>query len=309
MMKRLFFLTVLLVLTFGVTTFMGCSDDEKSTNPALQEGDTLDPTFVAFKEGFDGVDEFTGMMLSVMFNMADTVMNDPSNPNNKPAVVPASLDVQADSLLITYHALSQYWYFYMLQTSGLDTLEIVDSIQFLHGATPVQWPDSALLSGMKSGLSLYWQMSGAVVTASQAVDLAGDFPNLGVITANGSQQLNISFIDDNVEVNSDSMFCHFDFTFATEFNDVVFVLSQFDSGCPSTGTIVSTGSAGINCMSETDSVRYSGSWSVTQTFNGDTITWVFENETTRWTQTEPCGPSILKPSIVGFRPSMLTDPR
>ena len=308
-MKRLFFLTVLPVLTLGLTTFLGCSDDEKSTNPALQEGDTLDPTFVAFKEGFDGVDEYTGMMLDVMFSMADSVMSNPANPNNKPVVVPTSLEVEADSLLVTYHALSQYWYFYFLQTSGLDTMEIVDSIQFLHGSTPVQWPDSALLSGMKSGLSLYWQMGVAVVTASQAVDLVGDFPNLGVITANGSQELNITLIDDNVDVNSDSMFCHFVFTFTTDFNDVVFRLSQFDNGCPLSGTIVSTGTAGINCMGETDSVKYSGSWAVTQTFNGDTITWVFENETTRWTQTEPCGPSILKPSIVGFKPSIFTDPR
>ncbi len=306
MMKRVTFLSALLLLAIAVAAFTGCSDDEKTTNPVLQEGDTLDPTFVAFKQGYDGVDEFTGMMLDVMFNLVDTVMNDTNNPNTKPVVFPTSLGVQADSMLITYHSASQYWYFYIVETSGLDSVELIDSIQFIHGTTPVQWPDMAQLSEMKSGMSIYWAMGEAVVTASQAVSLAGDFATMGLVTANGSQQLNVAFTDHNVDVNSDSMFCHFDFSFTTNFDDVVVLLAEFDTGCPSSGTIVSTGTAGINCMGDTDSVKYSGSWTVTQTFAGDTMTWVFENATTRWTQTEPCGPTVLKPSIMGFRPSIFT---
>lgn len=309
MMKRVTFLSALLLLAIAVAVFTGCSDDEKATNPVLQEGDTLDPTFVAFKEGYDGVDEFTGMLLNVMFNMVDTVMNDTNNPNTKPVVIPTSLGVQADTLMITYHSASQYWYFYILETSGLDSVELIDSIQFIQGTTPVQWPDMTQLTEMKSGLSVYWAMGEAVVTASQAVSLAGDFATMGLVTANGSQQLNVTYTDHNVDINSDSMFCHFNLAFTSNFNDVVVLLTEFDSGCPSSGTIVSTGTAGINCMGETDSVDISGSWTVTQTFAGDSMTWVFENATTRWTQTESCGTIIMKPSIMGFKPSIITDVR
>ena len=132
-MKRIFVLGGMLLLLTALSMWSGCSDDDEgATNPTLRQGDTLDPGFLAFRDGTDAVNEVTDMMLGFVFNVADSVLHDADNPNAKPLGIPTGLDVEADSIFLTYHATSQYWYVYLFGSSTEDTAIVTDSVQFLH---------------------------------------------------------------------------------------------------------------------------------------------------------------------------------
>jgi hypothetical protein len=291
-MKRILGLGAALILLMNLSLWVGCGDDDEgTTTPTLTQGDTLDPVFLSFRDGYENVDQFTSMMLDITFGVTDSILNDPSNPNAKAVFIPNGLDVEADSSYLTYHASSGYWYLYEGYYDPRDSAIVIDSVQFLHGATPVQWPDSAQLSGIKSGLSLFWSIEGDVVTGSQNMSLTGDFPNFGMVTANGTQQVSYAYHDSHVEVVDDTLGCDFDMTFNSTITNVVFPLGNIEDICPQSGTMVHTATVDVGCVGETDTLDYSGGWKVTLTFAGATSTWVIENTTTRWSGTDSCGSS------------------
>ncbi len=292
-MKRILALGAALILLMCLSLWVGCGDDDEgTTTPALTQGDTLDPVFLSFRDGYENVDQFTSMMLDIMFSVADSVLSDPSNPNAKAVFIPNGLDVEADSLYLTYHASSGYWYLYEGYYDPRDSAIIIDSVQFLHGATPVQWPDSAQLSGIKSGLSLFWSIEGDVVTGSHNMTLTGDFPNFGIVTANGTQHVSYAYHDSHVEVVDDTLGCDFDMTFNSTITNVAFPLGNIEDVCPQSGSLVHMVTVDVGCVGETDTLDYSGGWKVTLTFAGATSTWVIENATTRWSGTDSCSSSV-----------------
>ncbi len=50
-MKRLFFLSVLMMLGVSLAFIWGCDDDEATNSTEKASGDTLDPVFVAVGAG------------------------------------------------------------------------------------------------------------------------------------------------------------------------------------------------------------------------------------------------------------------
>jgi len=292
-MKRFLVLggMLLLVLTFSLWT--GCSDDDDGgTTPTLAQGDTLDPGFIAFRDGSDATNEVTDMMLEMVFNIADSVLHDAGNPNAKVLGIPTASSVEADSVLLTYHAASQYWYVYAYHDSETDTSRVIDSLQFLHASGPVQWPDSASLTGMKSGMSFYWSVGDGVVDATQSLTMTGDFANMGVITISGAQNASITYSDSRVEFPSDSMGCDFAFVFSSTYTNITMNLQNFGDGCPSAGSLVHTVTTDIECSNETDTLTVGGGWKISETFTGTVANWVIENSTTRWTGVDSCGSSM-----------------
>ena len=294
-MKRIFVLGAVLLLLSTFSLWMGCSDDDEATSPTLAQGDTLDPGFISFREGYDATNMTTDMMLEMIFHVTDSLLHDADNPNAKPLRIPTSLQIEDNSITVTYHSASQYWYVDFLGTYGeQDSMIVIDSVQFLHATGPVQWPDSASLTGIKSGMSFHLREGLWVGDATQSVTLLGDFPNLGEVVANGFQHVSIAIGDDVVHFPDDDMDCEFSLAFTTTFTNVTLDLEHMGDGCPLAGSLTSIGTAAIDCSNETDTVTVGGSWKVTESFTGTVANWVIENATTRWVGVDSCGADIKR---------------
>jgi len=299
-MKRLLFLGLLMMLGVALAFISGCDEDEATNPPEKAVGDTLNPIFVAVEEGFEGINEMTPMLLAVSLEFMDSVLNDPGHPaSGKWSIGIQGLSVAADSFLHTYHSNSQYWYFYygIVDTSfngdtvvDIFTLTLEDSIQFLHGAGPVQWPDSAELTGIKAGGSFeISSMNEGSVSLHQNFTITGDIAGLGDVVINGNGQLSI-------DLESNEPYCSFDFDMNQTISNLQLNITELEEeeGCPTAGTIRHVGAVSVECTGDT-SFTFSDTWSITQTFSGDIITTVFENSTTVWTVTDTCGGGSAAP--------------
>ena len=158
-MKRLLFLVMIMIIGIGLLFLSGCDDDEETTGPSQKAiGDPQDPMFLAIEEGFSGIGEMTPELLFVAFDFMDTIFSGQGQPAPMKGVTRSTImGTAADSVMYTYHSNTNYWYLYVsweeLINGDVDTISYLleDSLQFLHGVTPVQWPDSALMTGFKTG--------------------------------------------------------------------------------------------------------------------------------------------------------------
>ncbi len=293
-----------LALLFGASLLfpVGCGDDKSSDPVNKTEGDPNDPVFVYLQEGFEGMDEAVGVLLEFSMVLADSIFNDPAHPSpGKWSFGENALGADADSFLLTYHDNSQYWYAYASFEYVQDTVTVMsmvvrDSIQFMHGLVPVQWPDSALLTGINAGGALELMAAEeASIEMGQRFSIVGDLPNMGDITIVGEGQVRIEAT--SVEPN-----CNFNFDMAHTISNVVANLTELQTGteyyCPQAGTIRFFGHLNLSCTGDT-TFSTSGSWFISQTFNdGQSVTTRFENSTTYWQVTEDCGPGG-PPTVAG----------
>lgn len=287
-MKRLLLLSVLMMLGVSLAFISGCDEDEATNPPEKAVGDTLDPIFVAVEEGFEGIDDMTSFLLIQSLGFSFFVLYDTSESvAGKGPFGIEGLKSAIDSVVLTYHSSSQYWYLYVSSagTSG-DTvwsLTFEDSIQFLHGDNPVQWPDSTELTSIKAGGSFSMYMTpGDTLSASQNFTITGDIAGLGDVVFNGNGQLSIDldFYDPS---------CSFDFDMNQTISNLQLNITELgEESCPTAGTIRHVGAVSVECTGDT-TFTFSDTWSITQTFSGDIITTVFENSTTVWTVTDTCG--------------------
>lgn len=290
-MKRLLFLGVPLMLGVLLALVSGCDSDKDSTGPTNKAtGDPEDPIFQTADSVFEGCNEITEGILFSVVEYTDMVFSfDTSQSSPKQGFYPGTcLGVTADSFLYVYHANSQYWYFYFgyWDTTTSETLSITmeDSMQFLHGSTPVQWPDSALLTGVKAGQSINISSVGeGSASANQNVTITGDIPGMGDIVLTGYGQVNVDVSCDDPQGSCDASL---DMTHTIS-NLQLNLTDVMQDGCPTAGTIRHSGSISIECTGDT-SLTFSDSWIVTQTYSSDIITTVFENSTTKWTVTGTC---------------------
>jgi len=300
-MKRLLFLGVLLMLGASLAFIAGCDEDE-ATNPTEKAvGDTLDPVFGALEEGFEGVDEMTPFMLSQSLGFAFFILYDTSESvAGKYPFSIEGLESASDSVFYTYHSNSQYWYFYAssvdTSVSG-DTVEditIEDSIQFLHGSSPVQWPDSAELTGINAGGSVSIHSAPAdTLSFNQNFTIIGNISGMGDVVINGNGQVIGAGDFDTDSLGS----CHGSLTLTQTISNVEINLTDMDEedNCPAAGVIHLAGTAGIECICGDTTLSFNDSWTITQTFSGDYITTVYENSTTRWTVVYNCGDGSASP--------------
>jgi len=220
----------------------------------------------------------------------DTIFNDPGS--RAPGIrfrSPQAASTEVDSVVLAYHATSNYWYRYLssMEANETDTFNVLleDSLQFLHGIIPVQWPDTALLTGVKHGglLTLNNNLSDTV-TATQLVSIDGELHTQGDIVMDGVQTFDLYLTDDEES-------CMFDLGLTCTATDLELNITHTDAGgCPTSGVLVHTGTIGIECSGDSGTFSHNDSWACTQTFTGnDTHTVVIENSTTRWTYSGVCG--------------------
>ncbi len=301
-MKKLILFAVLIGLVLSVV--IGCSsdDDDSPVTPITKEDGSLDDfEFMAAAEAYYSAEGMSDMMLGWIDVLIDTVFEDSASlsSSGKPFVITAT----SDSVYATYHSNSQYWYFYAraVDTSygqgqeieDIATFFLEDSIQFLHGTTPVQWPDSTLLTGIKNGavLNIDSEADQVGLAAGQLITLTGDIVYRGDITLVGSQYFEL----DIYAAGDDT--CNLSLDMATTANAIQGNLTVMDNeGCPTSGSLSNSGVIAISCTGDT-TFSFTDNWTIAETFYGDSAVVVFENTTTRWTFTDYCdgGGIITKP--------------
>lgn len=296
-MKKSLMILLIAIVATGLVLVIGCSkDDEETTQPVVkQTGDPNAEEFEATGAAFGFIEMLNQEMFGFMFETIDTILNDPGFPvASKGRFAVFSTGTTSDTIFLTYHAGSQYWYLYAqavdTETIELEdviiTLTVTDSIQFLHGAIPVQWPDSALLTGVKNGASMEMSFSNemASIDAHQRITVMGDLPGYGDIEVDGNSSFDVYMSMDGVEQS-----CTFDMNLSSTLTDIMMNLVNMDAGgCPSSGRASYGGAINLACQGDT-TFTFNDNWSVVQTFTGTTIQYVVENSTHRWEFEEPCG--------------------
>jgi len=289
-MKKLLKAGLLAALVLSLLIAVGCDEDDEGATGSTdkQVGDLNNPEFLQVQAALEDADEFSGLMFEAVLFAIDTILFEAGQGSSGRTYPGKHLtSTEADSVLLTYHETSQYWYLYSSSqiTAGDDTLTMVttDSIQFLHLDGPVQWPDSSLLIGVNNGVYLSMMSSGGEhIIAGQLLTVMGEILTDGDITMNGNQVFDVLLAND---VDS----CSLDLNLTTTATNVVLNIEHVDSsGCPSSGVLQQHGTIAIACTG-TPSVSYSDTWTITQTFTGDDMyTVVAENSTTRWTYSGSC---------------------
>ncbi len=291
----------------GLLLVHGCSsdDDNSGTNPVVkQPGDPNDPEFNTAGIGFGFIDDMNGEMFGLMFLTIDTVLAGAPQAaawKISGAAVPAV--PASDSIFLTYHGDTEYWYLYVhtVDTSYYDTgqqiitITVEDSIQFMHGNDIVQYPDSALLTGVNHGVSLLVSNDdlSETIEAHQRFSLAGDLPGFGDVVVGGNASFDVS-----ISETFDVQYCEMDISLAGLFTGLHMNLTEIDAGgCPTSGTANYSGSIAASCVGDT-TVSFNDQWAIAQTFDNGVIHYVVENSTYRWEFDEICGSVVAAPHDV-----------
>lgn len=306
-MKRLLFLGACSVLTVGLVMLLGCSSSTEPTNKVV--GDTTNPAFQAAAGVLDLADISDKEMIYSGFSTLDRIVTGtPGSPKHGDYLPNAAVVVDSP----VYHGGSSYWYYSTGLTDttyklGTDTIiEIVtllfeDSLQFLHGLTPVQYPDSALLSSVKAGAkwSVCTALSSDTVLAAHRWTVSG---TPGSIAGRGQVQINgfgtFHGRVQNVPTGNDSLgTCGATLDLLSAWSGITLnIASVMDSGaCPTAGMTMHHGNLAVACIGGINSLNFNGNWVRTATFSGNMVTIVYESPTTRWTVTDTCGQQLAAP--------------
>jgi hypothetical protein len=289
MMKHLMRLLPVLMVAMLMMLIVGCSDDDESTNPVQkQPGDPNDAEFQQMLEALDEVGEFNGEMLVFMLASIDSILQLqgggwPGRPHRELLAA----GVEADSIFFTYHATTQYWYVYYQgeDTNGPETITMTveDSVQFRHATGPVQWPDSALLTGVNNGILMTYETNlGDTIVANQRLTVTGEILTAGDIVISGTQGF-------DVYSAGGLGGCTIDLDMASTATALALNIAHTDQGgCPESGVWSHAGAIGLTCVGPPP-VIYNESWTINWTFTGsDNYTIVAENSTTRWNYSGNC---------------------
>lgn len=290
-MKNSLFLIFIISIILLIS--IGCGEDDPVSSQKA-EGELTDAEFLIAKNSVEGFSQFTSQMFGSMNWLVDTVVSvSPNGVSIKNFIEPFTPYAASDSLSFSFHTNSQYWYYYISIEESTLTIEnvweleqfvIIDSVQFLHGSTPVQWPDSTLLTGINSGarVEITTTENNSSIVAYHLFSIEGDFFNMGIGTLNGTNGLEITGADTESG-------CVMTVDFEGTATDLVVNLDELgsDNSCPSSGTMTQTGSMSFVCTGETN-FNFSDSWDINQTYSNGSVHVIFENSTTRWEFDENC---------------------
>lgn len=285
----------LLLISFAALTFIaiGCSDDN-GTDSRKQTGDPNDPEFQAAMTAMTNLSGGSFEFLGEIYGTIGTIAAGPSAVSGRNAAHSA----QGVGDTIIYHESSQYWYHgmgwsdtsYVADTMVITQWNVSDSVQFRHSGVPVQYPDSALVTSLIVGArrSGYSEKSDDSLATGLAVTISGA---AGELAAGGDAVIDgAGYFRGTLGFFGPDAGCEFDFLFTENYNDIGLNLDNvFEGpGCPTSGSLVHAGSLDIYCAGLSDTIDVAGNWSAGFTFSASTISYVFENATTRWTGSTTC---------------------
>ncbi len=271
-MKRMLLPAFMLACLLLMTLVVGCDEDEELI---VTPGDLNDADFVAFSDEFEDMDEFNGFLLDLNFDLIDTLMK-----------LPHDLSKPAIDFNLTYDSDSDYWICTIDSTGGEDgpSFSLVDSVQFRHASGAVQFPSEDSLTQIRCSMRVTANDTSATGGAFQMLTITKADPLVDSISITGTGGLDMagSWIDIN---GTDTTSCTVDWDYDITYTNIL--LDTNEEGCPLSGTLGYVGALTLACTGASE-VSVSGSWTVTQSFNGTTVTYVVTNGNTVWTATEDC---------------------
>lgn len=300
-MRRFWVIMLGVAIIFNIAVFSGCSDDDddngtSSTTKAV--GSMDDPLFIAALEPIEDASEQIPIGIEMMMVFLGEIMDSAAVPAK--TLYPSQLGVKQPDT-IWYNATTKYWYAVAEYEDVSWYGYYKDSIQFVHGASAVQWPDSALLTRLNSGfylvdVALNTAKDGLAPFASDTVfkytfggymtGAAGQIAALGDVTAGGSGNI---FMTSGLMKSADEFYCSWGVSdnFTATSVQLNLVDMMMESGCPEGGSVTHNCTVNLDCQGDT-SFTHTGSWYLKETFAGDTTHYVVENATHRWEFSEPC---------------------
>lgn len=291
-MKKILVMFLTLSLITGMAFIVGCSDDDDEGNGVVikPDGDLNDPLYLAVMDPIGEVENTVPQGLEVMLEYLN-VLDSMANKCGK-AIDLKVLGVSEPDT-VWYDEVTKYWH-------GMGESEEMswhsfsrDSVQFMHGAVAVQWPDTTLLTRINCGCHHYETM-----TMELAVDTVFDYSFRGSIvgepgeiyangdiTANGSG----SIFDNNMIKSGDDLYCEYqslddDFTVS---NVQMIIWQLMESGCPYAGSVTHNLDIDMYCSGDS-SFNFTSSWYVQESFSNDSSHYVIENDLYRWEYSEEC---------------------
>lgn len=299
-MKKLFLLSFITVLAASLFMF-GCSDDNEDV---ISPGSNDDPSYLTFISQFEGMDEVTGDNVEITFGFIEEIMMSmPVKTSRWSFPKKAS---GANDVLVTYHTASGYWYCTADDYDPMDSImfNYVDSIQFKHGSTVVQWPNLDYLTEVKSYFTLTAeknQVSMGSITQNLVITIA--VPGSDILAVNGSGSIDVATEFTEIDMY-DTTTCSVDFDYDVLFSNLVMDMNanNEESGlpCPESGMLSYTGAVVIGCTgANTGSV--SGNWNVSESFDQGIISVVIISGNNSWSFTDSCDytpPETIDSSMV-----------
>ncbi len=292
-MKRIILTLVIILAITGLVYFAGCSDDDETstgttTKPA---GDTLDYTYIGAEQALSDAMNNVPLELNAMINGLWGVLDSMASlPSAKPLSV-----LQPDT--VWYNADNSYWYA-IEETTGLSNSYQIDSLQFMHGNTAVQWPDTAQLTRINGGM--YAVVTNGVVSKAVAADTlfkytfqgsvfgeAGNIAAYSDVTVVGAGSVYLQ----NMPVKDASvLYCQYAISDNFVIGNVQLNLYLvFDQGsCPESGTITHNAALTLSCSGDSTFTN-TDNWYAQESFVNDSSHFVVENSKYRWEKTEDCG--------------------
>ncbi len=294
-MRQLPHLIVLLLAVAGLVLLAGCSDDDTGTNTNLAKGKLSDPVFQALNSSLYISEGYANLLMNFGYMVGDSVIGHAENPGVKGIWTESALAAASDSIFLTYHDDSQYWYLYYRHADDSETLVIEDSVQYFHGLTPVQWPDSTqwVRINMSGSLSFVEAGGEGNITVGQSVSLTRSLAAPNVILLNGSDVFDV-----DIRNYDHGVTCGYDLSMTGTYTNIALNFAD-EEECPSSGSYVYRGSAAMECTGD-PGFSLEDSWTIATEYRGDSVRTTVENATTRWVFNEPCddqGQPALRPTL------------
>jgi hypothetical protein len=298
-MKKAILLLLALSLVAGLIFIIGCSDDDDNGTGSIpkQTGDMNDPLFLAawepIEESSAAVPEGLGVMMNFLWGVMDSA-----------AVLGKGIELRglgaAEPDTVWYDPITKYWHAEG-EDSYINWNEYErDSAQFMHGAIAVQWPDTLLLTRINGGSHFINTYTSDIKEGDSpnAVDTAFEFSfsgymageagqiwDMGDITAGGTGMIHMT---PEVPKSPEEIYCLYDIVdHFTATNVQINILDMMMGTCPEAGSITHFYDLTLDCEGDTV-FTYTGSWYMQETFAGEMVHYIVENELYRWEFSEPC---------------------
>jgi|GEM_PF-2058143 len=287
-MKRLAFLSVLIMTAAMMMWIVGCSEDS-GTNDDLTDGDPndLDYQFVeseVFSDGFlGGVD--ISMELATM--LIDSIPGSTMAPNLSSSGGEDMETIVFDAYQYSY---ANGWHVFTIEgwlhSDDIgDTIDFdgIDSVQVLNNGVPVQVPDS---NSNEIRYRAHLDMDARSGIMTRQADHSLTMANVGMsgdtISLNGSL---VEQVDMSVEDTSGTC----DMSLGTSVTVSNVQMDMTSDGCPNTGSLTAAVSVNLTCQGDGMQLSVDGTWTATGTFNGETTTTVISDGENQWTEVDSCG--------------------
>ena len=300
-MKRLVFLLLCAASVMAVTRMVGCGSGKSTDSTLKVVGDTNSAEFQTASDVLDLADDVDGMVIDGTLELIGSFVVPAAPRENRAAAA-------GDPV---FHESSMYWYHVgtaaetTFVTGHPDSIQNIsewiriDSLQFLHLDTPKMIPDPALVTEIKAGVQLdgHALMTDDSVHATRHLQITGVPGSLAergdvVVNAGGATVAGLTI---SKTWRDTLTTCQIGLNMTSVWQNLnVNIAAVADSGkCPTAGSMAWTGTLAVDCARGDDSLKFNGGWLASQTFDGDQVTYVFENATTRWTVTKTCGDEPL----------------